>query len=140
MLRPIFVDSVPNASIMEPDSLYVSIEYATVIHKCACGCENETITPLAPDEWSLIYDGETVSLTPSIGNWGLQCKSHYWVQQNRIIWVIQKERRLLPSSWRMVHAASWRSSCASRIPRTIVSLSHALRTMATRLRLRIRRD
>ncbi|WP_417924835.1 DUF6527 family protein [Collimonas pratensis] len=28
------------------------------------------------DDWSLTYDGKTVSLDPSIGNWSLPCRAH----------------------------------------------------------------
>ena len=44
------------------------------------------VTPLSPAAWSLFFDGETVSLSPSIGNWGFKCKSHYWITNNRIEW------------------------------------------------------
>lgn len=91
-LRPAFVDVVPDAHLMEPDVLYVSMAYATAIHKCACGCGREAVTPLAPDEWSLTYNGDTISLSPSIGNWGMECRSHYWVQANDIIWASDETR------------------------------------------------
>ena len=31
-----FVDFIPD--VIEEGKLYVSIEYATTVHKCACGC------------------------------------------------------------------------------------------------------
>lgn len=92
-LRPAFVDVVPDADLMEHDVLYISIAYATVIHMCACGCGREAVTPLSPEEWSLTYNGETVSLNPSIGNWGMECRSHYWVRANKIVWVPDEKRR-----------------------------------------------
>ena len=91
LMRPSFVDVVPDPDLMEQGVLYVSIVYATAIHKCACGCGQQAVTPLSPDEWSLAYNGHTISLTPSIGNWGMECKSHYWIQGNRIIWVPDKK-------------------------------------------------
>ena len=96
-LRPVFVDSVPDAKLMKADALYVSMAYATAIHMCACGCGNETVTPLAPDEWRLIYDGETISLAPSIGNQRLECGSHYWIRRNRIVWVPDAKHRWIAS-------------------------------------------
>jgi hypothetical protein len=48
--------------------LYISIPYRTVVHRCLCGCGNKVVTPISPAEWQLTYDGETISLTPSIGN------------------------------------------------------------------------
>lgn len=79
-----FVDKIPD--IIEDKVLYISMEYETVIHKCACGCGNEVVTPLSPVDWSLTFNGETISLEPSIGNWSLDCKSHYWITKNRVKW------------------------------------------------------
>lgn len=79
-----FVEFIPD--VIEEGKLYVSIEYATTVHKCACGCGKEVVTPLSPTDWKLIFDGKTVSLDPSIGNWGFPCRSHYWVRNNRAVW------------------------------------------------------
>lgn len=64
--------------------LYISIEHCTAIHKCACGCGNEVVTPFSPTGWSLTFNGKTVSLNPSIGNWNFKCKSHYWITKSKI--------------------------------------------------------
>jgi len=66
--------------------LYVSLSYGTVSHRCACGCGREVVTPLTPTDWKLIFDGETISLYPSIGNWNFPCRSHYWIRNNRVEW------------------------------------------------------
>lgn len=79
-----FVDIIPDS--LEENTIYVSILYSTVIHKCPCGCGNEVVTPLSPHGWQLTYDGETITLFPSIGNWSLSCRSHYWIRQNEIKW------------------------------------------------------
>lgn len=79
-----FVDAIPEN--VEPGKLYVSIEFATVVHSCACACGMEVVTPLTPTDWKLIFDGETVSLSPSIGNWSFACRSHYWIRRGEIQW------------------------------------------------------
>lgn len=79
-----FVEFVP-PTLLE-GTLYVSIMYATAVHLCACGCGNKVVTPISPAEWQLQYDGETVSLTPSIGNWEFPCRSHYWIRRNTVQW------------------------------------------------------
>jgi hypothetical protein len=79
-----FVTTIPDE--LAAATLYVSMEYATVVHKCCCGCGNEVVTPLSPTDWRLTYDGEGVSLHPSIGNWSFRCRSHYWVRGNQIQW------------------------------------------------------
>lgn len=83
-LRPIFVEYVPDT--LAEGELYISIEFATALHCCCCGCGCKVVTPLSPTDWRLIYDGETVSLDPSVGNWGFPCRSHYWVTRNRVRW------------------------------------------------------
>lgn len=79
-----FVTSVPYD--LEPGVLYVSIDYDTTIHLCACGCRNQVVLPLHPTAWRITYDGETVSMSPSVGNWSFPCRSHYWIERGRIRW------------------------------------------------------
>ena len=79
-----FVDFVPDHP--EDGVLYVSMEYGTVVHRCFCGCGEEVVTPLSPTDWTLSYNGESVSLWPSIGSWGLPCRSHYVIRDNRVRW------------------------------------------------------
>lgn len=82
MLQHRFVEFIPDN--IEEGVLYVSISYCTAIHKCVCGCGNEVVTPLSPTDWELTFDGKSVSLHPSIGNWNFDCKSHYWIKNNRV--------------------------------------------------------
>jgi hypothetical protein len=77
---------------MEPGILYVSLEYRTCAHLCACGCGEEVVTPLSPALWRVTYDGETVSLAPSIGNWALPCRSHYWIDRGIVSWADRYSR------------------------------------------------
>jgi hypothetical protein len=79
-----FVTSVPDR--LAEHTLYVSMEYATVAHKCCCGCGLEVVTPLSPTDWKLTYDGVSVSLHPSIGNWNFPCRSHYWIDKGKVRW------------------------------------------------------
>ena len=82
MLEHKFVEFIPDK--VEEGILYISIEYCTTIHKCVCGCGNEVVTPLSPTDWRLSFNGKTVSLYPSIGNWNFDCQSHYWIKNNKI--------------------------------------------------------
>lgn len=79
-----FVESFPTQ--MQAGTVYVSIPFATVGHLCCCGCGEEVITPLSPARWRLEYDGRSISLRPSIGNWNLPCRSHYWITDNAVRW------------------------------------------------------
>jgi Family of unknown function (DUF6527) len=87
-IRHEFVEYLPEE--LDEGVLYVSISYATAAHLCACGCGQEIVTPLSPTDWRLIFDGATVSLKPSIGNWSYECQSHYWIERDRI----RRARRL----------------------------------------------
>ena len=86
-LRHEFVRHVPEQ--LEDGVLYISVEFATAMHKCLCGCGLEVATPFAPTHWKLTFDGVSVSLRPSVGNWSYDCKSHYWIHRNRVVWARQ---------------------------------------------------
>ncbi|MCZ8195628.1 MAG: DUF6527 family protein [Aquidulcibacter sp.] len=73
-------------SSLEPGVLYVSLAYSTAAHLCACGCNSKIRTPLGPTEWSFADDSEGPTLTPSVGNWQLPCKSHYVLTGGNILW------------------------------------------------------
>jgi hypothetical protein len=77
-----FVEYIPD--ILEDNILYISIEYRSAAHNCICGCGNRVVTPITPTHWKLTFDGRSVSLSPSIGNWNFDCKSHYWIENNKI--------------------------------------------------------
>ena|SRR3989344_2510577 len=86
-----FVEYIPQE--LKDGTIYVSIAFSTVVHKCCCGCGNEVVTPLSPTDWKLIFDGESISLTPSIGNWNFKCQSHYFITGNKVRWANQWSRK-----------------------------------------------
>ncbi len=69
--------------------LYVSEEYKVAVHRCACGCGSKVTTPLGPAEWTFSEHGGLPSLSPSIGNWQLPCRSHYVIRSGRVLWAAQ---------------------------------------------------
>lgn len=79
-----FADSFP--AELERGVVYVSTKFASVAHSCCCGCGSEVVTPLSPVRWQLMFDGRSISLSPSIGNWALPCRSHYWIRNNTVLW------------------------------------------------------
>ncbi len=78
-----FVHYIPEQ--LEPGVIYISMDYATAAHSCCCGCGEQVITPFSPTDWKLMFDGETVSLWPSIGNWSFACRSHYIIRNSRVL-------------------------------------------------------
>jgi hypothetical protein len=80
---PTFVEFGP--SDLGEGVLYISMEYATASHLCACGCGVRVVTPLGPADWVLSFDGQ-VTFSPSVGNGQFKCGSHYLIRRNRVIW------------------------------------------------------
>lgn len=78
-----FVRNVPRE--LELGVLYISMEYATAVHSCCCGCGERVVTPFTPTDWRITFDGESVTLNPSVGNWNQNCRSHYVIERNRVI-------------------------------------------------------
>jgi len=85
-----FVDHFPDQ--LDRGVLYISLPFASSAHGCACGCGREVVTPLSPAGWSMTFDGESVSLNPSIGNDALPCRSHYWIKRGAVVWSYQMSR------------------------------------------------
>ena len=84
-IEPYFCDRIP--SDLAPGILYISMMGKLAIHLCPCGCGETVVTPFAPSHWKLMFDGDTVSLWPSVGNYEFSCRSHYFITNNRIVWV-----------------------------------------------------
>ena len=81
-----FVNRIP--SILKDGILYVCIECNVIVHKCACGCGEKTVTPIDKENgWIMKYDGQTITLRPSIGNFSMNCKSHYYITENKVEWL-----------------------------------------------------
>jgi hypothetical protein len=83
-LTPQFVKYIPKE--IEAGTIYISMEFATATHKCCCGCGSMIVTPFSPTLWKLYFDGESITLRPSIGNWSFPCQSHYWIKRNEVQW------------------------------------------------------
>lgn len=77
---PVVVEHVvtmPDYETSKEGVIYVSLEYGVAIHKCLCGCKGKTVTPLGKNEWTLTENEKGVTMTPSLLNSGMDCKSHY---------------------------------------------------------------
>src|SRR5262245_22120649 len=72
--------------MLEPGILYVSEEYGAAAHLCACGCGAKVRTPLGPEQWRLYETKNGPTLSPSVGNWQQECRSHYMIIRGEIRW------------------------------------------------------
>lgn len=66
--------------------LYVSLENEVVGHLCPCGCGSKVLIRIGKAGWDYIEDQGKVTIFPSLGNWELPCRSHYWIRKNKIKW------------------------------------------------------
>jgi uncharacterized protein DUF6527 len=105
-LRHQFVEFMPPE--IEAGVIYISLEYLTVIHRCCCGCGERVVTPIGPTDWSVTFHGDSVSMYPSIGNWGLACGSHYVIRHGGVEWAGTWSRKRIEAARRADHAAKER--------------------------------
>jgi hypothetical protein len=100
-----FVKSAPE--ILDEGVLYISMDYGTALHKCC---------------WQLLFDGKTISLYPSIGNWSFKCRSHYWIWNSEVEWA---------ASWgqREIDAAKDRYDCDNKTADRTLDLKARLRDL-----------
>ncbi|WP_200940190.1 DUF6527 family protein [Aeromicrobium sp. Root495] len=103
-----FAELIPEH--LEQGVLYVSLTYSTTVHLCMCGCGHEVTNPLSPQQWKLIFDGRQVSLTPSVGSWGFDCESHYWLENGEVEWA---------PAWSRKRIAAGREATRRRIKEAI---------------------
>jgi len=85
-----FVSAVPHE--LEPDVVYVSMEFATALHICP-SCGRKVVTPFAPGSWNFRFDGETISIHPSIRNGAHGCGAHYWIRNDRLLPAFDRDER-----------------------------------------------
>lgn len=86
-IRPVFCDLIPEE--VEHGVLYISEKYEIAIHLCACGCGMKAVTPIRSSEWTLTKNENSVSLSPSIGNFTWErpnYHAHYFITNNQVRW------------------------------------------------------
>lgn len=90
-LKPVFCDQITRE--LEDGILYISMEYGTSIHLCACGCGKETVMLFSKesggDRWVMINDGGKITFSPSVGNFSGEnpYHAHYYIRENKIVWL-----------------------------------------------------
>lgn len=102
-IAPQLVELAPSS--LEPGVLYISRKYQLALHLCCCGCGEKVVTPLSPAEWRLRLVKGAATLSPSIGNWSMACRSHYWIRDNRVVWSGPLSQRAINAVHRRDHGA-----------------------------------
>lgn len=88
---PCYVENIPEEK--QEGILYIALTHKVAVHLCACGCKEKVVTLLDKEHgWILSYnqnvlDGKKITLRPSIGNFNIKCKSHYYITENKIEWL-----------------------------------------------------
>ncbi len=86
-----FVKFIPEE--IKENTLYFSEEFATLIHKCPCGCGEKVVITVKTGKyckegwekgWELEINDNKISLSPSLLN-RFKCKSHYFIKNSEII-------------------------------------------------------
>ena len=116
-----WVEDMPQS--MRSGTLYISIKHRLIEHVCACGCGEEISLPLGKSEWRIAYDGDSISVFPSVGNWRLPCKSHYVIRENKTIWctrwtekqILEGRKRDRAEKLADIRRKNWRESWLGRL-------------------------
>ena len=86
-ITPKFVEFIPTeGKDMILGIVYISMKHGMVVYRCPCGCGGLSEFMLDPIRFRMEYDGSNVTFHPSIGISYLECRSHYWIRDNRIEW------------------------------------------------------
>jgi hypothetical protein len=110
-----FVEFVPEH--LEPGIVYISVQYKTMAHLCCCGCGKKVVTPISPTGWQLTFNGRTVSIAPSVGNWNLDCQSHYVISDGRVQWAARWSKDMIAAGFARDRQAKQDYYGASEAPR-----------------------
>lgn len=79
-----FVNQMPKE--LKNGILYVAPHYEVAAHLCMCGCGEKVVTPLNKYGWDWTFNNVDVSLSPSVGNFQYNCKSHYFLKNGKVQW------------------------------------------------------
>jgi hypothetical protein len=134
-----FTNLIPDQ--LEEGVVHISVQYRVAVHLCPCGCRDRVVTPFSPVQWSLLFDGETVSLNPSIA--GVHCNAHYFITGSRVRWVrpLTQREREAASHRDAAAAAAWYQNASEDVGGSHMGLGAPLRPTGwwRRFRWRVRR-
>lgn len=94
-IKHIIVEEMPSYEDMLQDVIYVyyyDIDHGVSIHKCMCGCGEQTVMPFikkglninSNKVWVLNFINDKIDFEGSVGNYSYPCKSHYMIQKGQV--------------------------------------------------------
>jgi hypothetical protein len=113
ILTPLFTEYIPAEP--RPGHLYISMQFETAVHLCACGCNSKVVTPFGPHDWAMTFDG-TVSLRPSVGNGQHPCRSHYCIRNDRVAWLPPISAETTQTDLARDQASHVQATSSARVP------------------------
>lgn len=85
-----FVEYMPSPTELEYGVLYVSLMFGLVICLCPDGCGEQVVCPIKPKDpegWTYSEENGKVTLSPSVLETSCPNKAHFFIRENKIIWV-----------------------------------------------------
>lgn len=94
-IKPVLVKEFPKwPEEFKEGEIYVKNDgpYRGSFHLCPCGCGEPVYLEYGPRHWDLKLrlDGdkaESITVSPSIYTPDYKCQSHYFIRDNKIVWV-----------------------------------------------------
>lgn len=87
MIKELILQKVASMPLnLEEGILYVSLENQVAGHLCPCGCGSKVLIRIGKAGWDYTENRGKVTMFPSLSNWELPCRSHYWIRKNIIKW------------------------------------------------------
>lgn len=87
-IRVEYVTTIPDTK--EDGVLYLSRYFGLAVMMCPCGCGEQCVMPLQPNDergWVIGVDRDKVTLSPSILETTCPNKSHFFIRKNKIVWI-----------------------------------------------------
>lgn len=86
-MTAVHVHRLPEEKDMEPGKIYIADEFQVAAHFCCCGCGERILMSIDPLGWKYTEEEGKPTFSPSIGNFGLPCKSHYFIRKGEVVWL-----------------------------------------------------
>lgn len=80
-------------STLTPGELMLGQDKDIIQFLCPCGCGKEIYLTskewcdVRGKNWSILEKDGKVTLWPSVNATGFECKSHFWIKDNKVVWV-----------------------------------------------------
>lgn len=85
-MTAVHVYRLPDEKEMEQGKVYIADDFQVTAHLCCCGCGERVVMSIDPLGWKYTEEDGKPTFSPSIGNFGFPCKSHYFIRKGEVVW------------------------------------------------------